>query len=157
RSKNAVQPVVSLTFANPFGRVRRPQTPVQARRVPQRGGSEDRQMLSRRRSLGGGLPCATAPLVVLVCVAAICLPSPAPAQRWKSAGNADGDDRSVDRNGDTDDPAATSPQPAAAGDVVVNPSGTAGRALPPPVFGSEGDVDEHVHVRQGDTLDHILL
>jgi murein DD-endopeptidase MepM/ murein hydrolase activator NlpD len=114
-------------------------------------------MMSRRRSLVGVLPSATAPLVVLVCVAAICVPSLAPAKRWKSAANADGDDRSVDRNGDTDDLPATSPQPAAAGDVVVNPSETAGRALPPPVFGSEGDVDEHVHVRQGDTLDHILL
>src|SRR5262249_6823323 len=94
-----------------------------------------------------------------------CVPSLASAKRWRSTANAgDGDDRGFDRNTDSDAPAATSQtsQPAgserraAAGDVVVDPSEASGRALPPPVFGSEGDVDEHVHVRRGDTLDHIL-
>lgn len=113
-------------------------------------------MMSRRRSLVGVLPCGTAPLLVLVCMVSMCLPSLAPAKRWRSAAKAGDDDRSVDRNGDAGEPAA-SDQPAA-GDVVVDPSEASARPLPPPpVFGSAGDVDEHVHVRQGDTLDHILL
>ena len=127
-------------------------------------------MMSRRRSLVGVLPRGTAPFLVVLCAATMILPSLAPAKRGKSAAVSDREDRSGDTDaaaavGDTKpasddqaaDPAAAA-QPAA-DDVVVDSSDVPERRQPPqpaPVFGSEGDFDEHVHVRRGDTLDHIL-
>jgi len=128
-------------------------------------------MMSRRRSLVGVLPRGTAPFLVLLCAVTVILPSLAPAKRGKSASVRDRDDRGGGTDGaaattetkpaadaQTADPAAAA-QPAA-DDVVVDPSDAPERRQAPqpaPVFGSEGDFDEHVHVRQGDTLDHILL
>jgi hypothetical protein len=128
-------------------------------------------MMSRRRSLVGVLPRGTAPFLVVLRAATMLLPSLAPAKRGKSASVSDREDRSGDTDGaaavvetkpasdaQAADPAAVA-QPAA-DDVVVDPSDAPERRQSPqpaPVFGSEGDFDEHVHVRQGDTLDHILL
>ena len=115
-------------------------------------------MMSRRRSLVGVLPRGIAPYLVLLCAASMIVPSFVSAKRGRGPTVSDGDDQGANRNGDTDGAASEQAQPAVSSDVVVDPAEVPERrAQPAPVFGSEGDIDEHVHVRRGDTLDHILL
>jgi murein DD-endopeptidase MepM/ murein hydrolase activator NlpD len=115
-------------------------------------------MMSRRRSLVGVLPRGIAPYLVLLCAASMIVPSFVSAKRGRGPTVSDGDDQDANRNGDTDGAASEQAQPAVSSDVVVDPAEVPERrAQPAPVFGSEGDIDEHVHVRRGDTLDHILL
>jgi murein DD-endopeptidase MepM/ murein hydrolase activator NlpD len=117
-------------------------------------------MMSRRRSLVGVLPRGIAPYLVLLCAASVMVPSFVSAKRGRGPTVSDGDDQGANRDGDTGGAASEQAQPAASSDVVVDPAEVPERQAQPapaPVFGSEGDIDEHVHVRQGDTLDHILL
>ncbi len=128
-------------------------------------------MMSRRRSLVGVLVRGTNRFVVFFCVVALIAPSFAHARRGKRMAEAArrGDDRNLDRNLDTEELAAEIDRDhagaetvsvdglASGGDVVLDPAEVPDREPPPAVFGSEGEVDEHVHVRRGDTLEHILL
>jgi murein DD-endopeptidase MepM/ murein hydrolase activator NlpD len=128
-------------------------------------------MMSRRRSLVGVGSPGTHRFVVFLCLAAILSPSLVHAKRGKRAANAtqDGEDRSVDLGLDTQglaesidrkhvaDGIGFPERPVARDDQVVEPAELSSRDVPAPAFGSAGEVDEHVHVRQGDTLEHILL
>src|SRR5262245_26956086 len=118
-------------------------------------------MMSRRRSLVGGMPSGMQRVLLLLCVATLLWPSLGHARRGKrtaeaSRGVPDADDRNTDaqieaqrQGGETAGPA----EPAA----ELEPAEIPERRLPLAAFGSQGVVDEHVHVRRGDTLDHILL
>lgn len=125
-------------------------------------------MMSRYRSLVGVVSRAAPRLLVLLCVTAMIAPAAAHAKRGKrSAEVARDGERQVDADVDGDGlvPAADRAEPAGpsvedqapVGDVIVDPADVPERSLPPAVFGSEGEVDEHVHVQRGDTLEHILL
>ena len=125
-------------------------------------------MMSRRRSLVGVVLRGTQRCMVVLCVTALVAPSLAHARRGKRAdAGRDAYDRAVrgldpDGLSESADPGsgaggALTEQAAPTGDVVIDPADMPERATPPPVFGSEGEVDEHVHVRRGDSLEHILL
>jgi len=128
-------------------------------------------MMSRRRSLVGAVSRGTQRFLVYLCVAALVAPVPAHAKRSKRTSEAtrDRDGRGGEPGVDTQSTAESidseqagdtgvfTDGPAAHGDQVVDPAELPGRYVAPPVFGSEGEIDEHVHVRQGDTLEHILL
>ncbi len=123
-------------------------------------------MMSRRRSLVGGVS-RTRQLLLVVCAASVLAPSFAFARRGKRSATHDGHRRSVDLGVDAEELAASidgkpgqggedlieDAAPPPGGDVVVEPDDLPARA----VFGSAGEVDEHVHVQRGDTLEHILL
>jgi murein DD-endopeptidase MepM/ murein hydrolase activator NlpD len=125
-------------------------------------------MMSRRRSLVWVRSWGVHRLMALLCVAAIIAPGFAHARRGKRAVEATRGDRAVDPGADTEEAgASTDPgydmngdasteRAAGRGDVVVDPAELPSRDEPPPVFGSQGAVDEHVHVQRGDTLEHIL-
>jgi murein DD-endopeptidase MepM/ murein hydrolase activator NlpD len=128
-------------------------------------------MMSRRRSLVGVVPRGTQRFLVFLCVAAMVAPSLANAKRGKRTSEAaqDGDDRSIDLGLDTQSLAESidrkhaadgivfTERPAARGDRVVDPAELPARDASPRVYGSADEVDEHVHVQHGDTLEHILV
>jgi murein DD-endopeptidase MepM/ murein hydrolase activator NlpD len=123
-------------------------------------------MMSRRRSLVWVVSRGTHRLLVVLCVAAMIAPAFAHARRGKRAAEATRDDRTGDLGVDTEELAesldrrerdGSTEERAVRGDVVVDPAELPSRDEAPPVFGSRGAVDEHVHVQRGDTLEHILL
>lgn len=127
--------------------------------------------MSRCRSLVGVVSRAAPRFLVLLCVVAVIAPAAAHAKRGKRTAELarDGDERSMDTGADPEGLAPTSDgepvsgraepseRPAPAGDVVVDSPEEPEPDLPPAVFGSQGEVDEHMHVQRGDTLEHILL
>jgi hypothetical protein len=116
--------------------------------------------MSRRRSLVGVSQHEVQRLGAFLCVAALLLPSPGHARSTASSGSGvDGlgvDESRRDTAVSLDDERAGAVESAGPGEVTAEPPGTrdsrSGAA-----FGVWGEVDEHVHIRRGDTLEHVLL
>jgi murein DD-endopeptidase MepM/ murein hydrolase activator NlpD len=116
-------------------------------------------MLSRRRSLVGVYQQGAQSLAAVLCVVALVLPSLGQARSRRSVGS--GPDRlsgeesprdpnvlpeTLDGSSGSGDPSAVPAEPR----VTHDDRTEAGS-------GAWGQVDEHVHIRRGDTLEHVLL
>ncbi len=118
-------------------------------------------MMSRRRS-HVGVSQHGVRSVVFLCVTTLLMPSLAGARSRRSAGAGPDSLGEEESRRDTTTPAATfddgTPGSAEPGpsDVPAEPPATH-ESRSEATFGVSGEVDEHVHIRRGDTLEHILL
>jgi len=116
-------------------------------------------MLSRRRSLVGVYQQGAQSLAAVLCAVALVLPSLGQARSRRSVGSGpdslSGEEsprdpnvlpETLDGSSGSGDPSAVPAEPRATHDDRTEAGS-----------GAWGQVDEHVHIRRGDTLEHVLL